>query len=217
MKWMIMEWTCNTGSDGGSDSDATTTSSTEHLTREEKLYVLRHTPRQEPQGQESKSWQQQQQRSPSCRSCSQHQRSGSVNRLESSSSGGGGSGGPDPASSCRTLIIHGSLSDESWARYDEFFSHLLLLLMSPVERRHGQQPPACDPQRKIHQRWRHCHTHCKTKPSTLLLVKFYLTPRLSFFYFTSSSSSLLASPLAAIAQPTLLPLPTYRSMCTTLQ
>ena len=110
-----------TGSDG-SDSDATPTSSTEHLTREEKLYVLRHTPRQEPQGQESKSWQQQQ-RSPSCRSCSHHQRSGSVNRLESSGGGGGsgGSGGPiDPASSCRTLIIHGSLSDESWARYGFF-------------------------------------------------------------------------------------------------
>lgn len=111
------------GSDG-SDSDATTTSSTEHLTREEKLYVLRHTARQEPQGQESKSWQQlQQQRQsrPSCRSCSglqlaqQQQRSGSVNRLEQSLNNSGG-GGPDPASSCRTLIIHGSLSDESWAR-----------------------------------------------------------------------------------------------------
>ncbi|XP_046647863.1 uncharacterized protein LOC124337889 [Daphnia pulicaria] len=113
------------GSDG-SDSDATTTSSTEHLTREEKLYVLRHTARQEPQGQESKSWQQlQQQRQsrPSCRSCSglqlaqhqQHQqRSGSVNPLEQSMNSSGG--GPDPASSCRTLIIHGSLSDESWAR-----------------------------------------------------------------------------------------------------
>ncbi|XP_057376329.1 uncharacterized protein LOC130697443 [Daphnia carinata] len=105
----------------GSDSDATTTSSTEHLTREEKLYVLRHTPRQEPQGQESKGWQQQQRRSPSCRSCSglqlaqQQQRSGSVNRLEQSLNNSGG-GGPDPASSCRTLIIHGSLSDESWAR-----------------------------------------------------------------------------------------------------
>lgn len=103
----------------GSDSDATTTSSTEHLmTREEKLYVLRHTPRQEPQGQESKSWQ----RSGSstavagCRSC---HRSGSVNRLmESGGSNGSGSGTADQlAASCRTLIIHGSLSDESWARY----------------------------------------------------------------------------------------------------
>lgn len=75
------------------------------MSREEKLYVLRHTPRQEPQGQESKSWQQQQRSS--CRSC---HRSGSVNRLES---------GPilDQSSSCRTLIIHGSLSDESWTRY----------------------------------------------------------------------------------------------------
>ena len=103
------------GSDG-SDSDATATSSTEHLSREEKL-VLRHTARQEPQGQEelngySRSWQQQQQqqqqqqllRSPGCRSCS-------VNRLD-----GSGVVGPDQASSCRTLIIHGSLSDESWAR-----------------------------------------------------------------------------------------------------
>ena len=101
------------GSDG-SDSDATTTSSTEHLmTREEKLYVLRHTPRQEPQGQESKGWQQHHQRSESatgiggCRSC---HRSGSVSRLMES-------GQHDQlAASCRTLIIHGSLSDESWAR-----------------------------------------------------------------------------------------------------
>lgn len=122
-----------TGSDG-SDSDATTTSSTEHLTREEKLYVLRHTARQEPQGQESKSWQQlQQQRQsrPSCRSCSglqlaqQQQRSGSVNRLEQSLNNSGG-GGPDPASSCRTLIIHGSLSDESWARYFACISYPFL-------------------------------------------------------------------------------------------
>lgn len=72
------------GSDG-SDSDATTTSSShERLTREEKLYVLRHTRRQEPQGEEQ-----------------QH---------------GSCCAGPDSASSCRTLIIHGSLSDESWAR-----------------------------------------------------------------------------------------------------
>ena len=67
--------------------------------------------------------QQQRQSRPSCRSCSglqlaqhqQHQqRSGSVNPLEQSMNSSGG--GPDPASSCRTLIIHGSLSDESWAR-----------------------------------------------------------------------------------------------------
>ena len=140
------QWNWIAGSDG-SDSDATTTtSSTEHLTREEKLYVLRHTPRQEPQGQESKSWQQQQLRSPSCRSCSHHPRSGSVNRLESSSSGSGA--GPDPASgSCRTLIIHGSLSDESWARYE------IIILRSIIHIRSGDDLSA------HHQRWRQCHTH----------------------------------------------------------
>jgi len=85
--------------ESGSDSDATTTtSSTEHLTQEEKrLYVLRQTPRQEPQGQESRS----------CRSSSRNRNttSNSVVDVDSKAS-----------SSCRTLIIHGSLSDDSWAR-----------------------------------------------------------------------------------------------------
>ena len=59
---------------------------------------------------EQKQQQQQLLRSPGCRSCS-------VNRLD-----GSGVVGPvdSQASSCRTLIIHGSLSDESWARYTIF-------------------------------------------------------------------------------------------------
>ena len=109
--------------DSESDSDpTTTTSSTEHLTQEEKrLYVLRQTPRQEPQGQESRS----------CRSSSRS-RSGSRSESRSRSdknrvlhqSNGAQNGSssrlltPDKASSsCRTLIIHGSLSDESWTRF----------------------------------------------------------------------------------------------------
>lgn len=89
----------NSLAESGSDSDATTTtSSTEHLTQEEKrLYVLRQTPRQEPQGQESRS----------CRSSSRNRNAASSSVVDVDSKA---------SSSCRTLIIHGSLSDDSWAR-----------------------------------------------------------------------------------------------------
>ena len=85
-------------SDSDSD-DSTTTSSTENLTGEQK-FVLRHMRRQEPQGQERQT----SDKTPSAE-VSFHQRihGSHCSRLET-------------ASSCRTLIIHGSLSEDSWAR-----------------------------------------------------------------------------------------------------